>query len=385
MWPFYAYKLLADFLLIVPVMVPLYRDGGLTATEIFTVQAIYSALQLLCEVPSGYLADVMGRKRTLVLGAVLFVAGLCLYAVAHGFWTFALAEAVLGVGGGMRSGTDSALLYDTLKERGRTHTYTEIEGRAESLTRVGTAISSVLGGVLAAVSVRLPFYVNIGTGLLMLAVTLLLREPARDKAPRQEVLPAMAAVVQGSLRNPRMVVLMAFSGLVMGTGITAIWGYFLFLERAGVSLALFGVVFASVQLSSAAGAHRAFRVEKGLGSRGAILAVVGMGGALLPFAVSGSAWLVLLACLHAFLWGVSTPLFLERINRLSTSDVRATTLSTNAMLGRVAYMAISVTFGVVVDRWSVGVAFGLMAAAYLVVATALATLLLRQETYQVTR
>ena len=64
----YAFRFLRDFLLIMPAIVPVYRSSGLDATHILLVQAIFSAASASFEVPSGYLADVLGRRRALLLG-----------------------------------------------------------------------------------------------------------------------------------------------------------------------------------------------------------------------------------------------------------------------------------------------------------------------------
>lgn len=73
--------------------------------------------------------------------------------------------------------------------------------------------------------------------------------------------------------------------------------------------------------------------------------------------------LLSLVFIHAAIWGASTPLFLERVQYLITSDVRATTLSVGAMVGRVVLIGWGPLFGRVVDRFPVGTAFAIMGAA----------------------
>lgn len=379
MWRFYLYKLLSDFLVIVPVMVPLYQANGLTATQIFLVQGVFSICQFALEVPSGYVADVMGRKRALILGAGLFVLGLTIYAFAQGFWQFALAEFVLGIGASMRSGTESALLFDTLKHRGRTEDYQRFEGHAESLTRLGTAISAMLGGLLAAVTLRLPFYVNLASAALLLLMSVTLYEPPREKRPEGNPFANILSIVRRSVTHPRLLPLMLFQALMLATGITAIWGYFLFFGKIDLPLASYGFAFAGLQLCSAFGAQQGFRLEKALGRARPLQLVAASGLMLLPFAFASTAWLLPFVGIHAFLWGVSTPLFLERINAHTTSDIRATTLSTGAMMGRVIYIALSLGFGAMADRASLQVGFGVLAVLSCLAAAALVTVIVRQE------
>src|SRR5512133_611906 len=187
-----AFRFLSDFIVVMPAIVPVYRAAGLSATEIMLVQAVFSAAGLAFEVPSGYLADVAGRRRALLLGMAAQAAAFVAYGVARGFWAFAAAEVALAFGYSLLSGTASALLFDSLRGAGEEERYHRMEGRAEALTRLGTAIAAVLGGFLAAASLRLPFAVNAATALAGWLVVRTLVEPPRDRvaghAPLRELL-----------------------------------------------------------------------------------------------------------------------------------------------------------------------------------------------------
>ncbi|MDH4195897.1 MAG: MFS transporter, partial [Candidatus Aminicenantes bacterium] len=180
-WRVYLYKFLGEFYLIVPVLIPYYQANGLGRSSVFLIQAAYTLAVLALEIPSGYLADVVGRRRTLIMAGVFFPLGLVAYALGRSFAAFVAAELILALGNSLRSGCDSALLYDSLVELGRPEDYKKFEGRSFFFTRVGTASAAALGGALAVVALRLPFWVNIATGSLMLPVALSFVEPARTK------------------------------------------------------------------------------------------------------------------------------------------------------------------------------------------------------------
>lgn len=80
MYRLYLYKFLIDFWVIVPIIVPFYKMNGLNAMQILTVQASFSASQLLFEVPAGYFADFFGRRRALVAAALFMCMGVTIYA-----------------------------------------------------------------------------------------------------------------------------------------------------------------------------------------------------------------------------------------------------------------------------------------------------------------
>ena len=81
------------FLVIMPIAVPFFQSKGLSMQEVFSLQALFAVVVLLAEVPSGYVADLIGRRQTLILGAVFGGIGHTLLLNADGFWTLAIFEA----------------------------------------------------------------------------------------------------------------------------------------------------------------------------------------------------------------------------------------------------------------------------------------------------
>lgn len=152
----YLIKISKWFNLVMPVVVLFYQSNGMGMQDIFTLKAIYSIAIVAMEVPSGWMADVWGRKKTLFAGSILGATGFLIYSFSFGFWAFAVAEIVLGIGHACVSGADSAMLYDSLKASGKTDQYTKNEGRITSAGNFAEAFAGVLGGLLAAISLRTP-------------------------------------------------------------------------------------------------------------------------------------------------------------------------------------------------------------------------------------
>ena len=74
--------------------------------QIMVLQAIYSVSIVALEIPSGYFADVLGRRRTLILGVIMGTVGMGIYSLSYGFLGFLIAELVLGIGQSFVSGAD---------------------------------------------------------------------------------------------------------------------------------------------------------------------------------------------------------------------------------------------------------------------------------------
>jgi MFS family permease len=366
LWKIYAYKLSGEFWVIVPILIPYYQSNNLNKTQIFTIQAVYALSILILEIPSGYLADIFGRRKALILGAFFMPVGIGVYVFTHTFYSFLLAEFIIAFGNSMRSGCDSAIIYDTLIQLKQEDEYKKFEGRSFYYARVGTAVSSVSGGLLALLSLKMPFYANIATSALMLPLAFALIEPYREKlesaSPKKDIL----RISRFCITHPRLRLLILFGALIASTGITGIWAYFLYYESVGIGIVYFGIIFALFQLSSAFGAKHAHALEKILGPKKSLYLPLLIAPTFLLLGIFKTVLLIPLIFLNAFLWGSAYPLLLDHMNRLIKSDVRATALSVANMMGSLSFVIVSPLFGKLVDSYSLPSAFFIMGVYFIV-------------------
>ncbi|MGD2245520.1 MAG: MFS transporter [Candidatus Aminicenantes bacterium] len=360
LWKIYLYRFLNEFWLVLPILIPYYEANRLNSTQIFTIQAAYALSILLLEIPSGYLADVIGRKKTLILGACFLPVGIGVYVFTHSFVTFILAEFIIAIGNSMRSGCDSALIYDTLIQLKQESKYKKFEGRSFYYTRVGTALSSILGGVTALISLRVPFYINMGVCLFMIPFALLLIEPKREKIKASSPFKDILKISRISFSHKQLRLLMFLIALIMSTGIIGVWAYFLYYESIGISIGFFGVLMAGFQLSSAVGSRQAHAIEKFLGQKQSFIILLLVAPTFVLLGIFKSIVLIPLIFLNAFLLGFAFPLLMDHMNRLIESKVRATVLSIANMTRSLSYVILSPLFGKVVDSSSLSTAFILL-------------------------
>lgn len=356
LWRIYAYKFFSSFWLIAPVLIPYYKANGLNATQVFMTQALFWVSMIVLEIPSGYLSDVIGRKRTLVLSSALFPAGLAVYAFSKSFWGFVAAEWILGLAISLRSGTDSALIYDTLLQMEQESEYKRSEGAAEFFHRVGGALSSVLGGLFALVTLQLPFYVNIGTACMLLPLSISLIEPKRERSPAEKPASEMIRIIKFCMTHAQIRTWMLFYALILSSGIVGVWSYYLYYEKVGLSVGVFGLLFAVFGLCSAFGSKQAHSVGEWLGKRWSVYVFLLISLIFIALGLFSSIFLIPIIFLNAFIWGTSRPLFADYVNRLVGSDIRATVLSVSSMAGGVAFIVLSPVFGKLVDMYSLSIA-----------------------------
>lgn len=137
-----------------PVLAILFTDLGLTLEQYVLLNAVWAAAIFLFEVPSGALADVLGRKRLLVFAAALMCVemGILLFAPKDGglllFALCLLNRFLSGTSEAAASGADEAIAYDSLPAEGRQAAWDEVLAAAMRWRAVGFLIAMTLGGLL---------------------------------------------------------------------------------------------------------------------------------------------------------------------------------------------------------------------------------------------
>lgn len=126
-----------------------YLKRGLDPSEILYLGIAWSISTLVFEIPTGYLADMIGRKKTIILGVVLNIAANLLMFVAYGFWPFAAITALLSLSFSCFSGTDDALIYDSLREVGDEKSLLRISGKYLSAARISKIFTPFIGAIIA--------------------------------------------------------------------------------------------------------------------------------------------------------------------------------------------------------------------------------------------
>ena len=140
-------------------------DAGLSNLEAFAANALFSAGMVLFEVPTGIVADGVGRRASYLLGTVTLTLSTLLYVylweVEAAFWAWAIASILLGLGFTFFSGAVEAWLVDALTATGYEGTLEAIFGKGQIVGGIAMLTGSVAGGFLAAhVSLGFPFVVR---------------------------------------------------------------------------------------------------------------------------------------------------------------------------------------------------------------------------------
>ncbi|MCT4552045.1 MAG: MFS transporter [Alphaproteobacteria bacterium] len=136
------------FLMIMPVIVLVYKDKGITTGDFFLIQGIFSFTVFLLEVPTGYIGDLFSRKKVMVISSLItFLAHTYLLAT-DGFINIMIVEMFWGLAAALMSGTMSAYLYDILEKQKKENIVMKEEGALASSKMMSTSIATFSGGVI---------------------------------------------------------------------------------------------------------------------------------------------------------------------------------------------------------------------------------------------
>ena len=350
----YIIKAAKWFMLIMPIVVLFYQDNGLGMQEVFTLQAIYSVAIVVLEIPSGYFADALGRKNTLIIGSVLGFAGYLVYSFSFGFWGFLIAEVVLGMGQSLISGADSAMLYDTLLQHNKQNDYMKHEGRMISVGNFAEALAGIAGGLLAAISLRYPYYGQTIIAFLGIPAAITLVEPkAYGNAVKMTLTKVLGVVKYALIDNKQLRWNIIYSSFVGASTLTMAWFVQPWFIRANIPVSAFGLLWTALNLSVGIAALFAYKFERTCGmnvtvSSFSIALAIGFFGA----AFSESLWGLVFFFVFYIARGVATPVLKDYINRITESEVRATVLSVRNFVIRIIFALWAPFYGWYTDKFS---------------------------------
>lgn len=339
------------------IWVVLLAGRGFSLAQIGLAEGFFHLVSLLCEVPSGMAADLLGRRRT--LAASMAVRALaCLAMIASwGIGGVCLAMGLSALSYNLISGTREAITYDSLLQAGRAGDYERVAGRMGVLYRASAVGCALCAGAALALGWRLAYLTDFAAALAGFVLALGLAEPPHGQA------------AQGTIREfwPRLRQHVAETGVFLrqnpaaekmlldgACGCCAYFGGQLLQPRLmelGLPAGLLGPVLALLPLAGATGSALAGRMGGRFRFRSvALLCAAGIGGSL---ALAGASVLslALAAGAAATFWdGVLEVKMTARLNRDFPSDRRATLVSVQSMAYSLVMLPVSPLAGALCDR-----------------------------------
>jgi hypothetical protein len=289
-----------------------------------------------------------------VLGAFVGLTGYTLLLCAQTFWQATLSQGIIGVAVALNSGTNTAILYDTLLEEGREDEYRRLEGKRHALGIYGCAVAILAGALLFKIDPKLPAFLDvlvIATGMIVISMV---REPARHtRSPEKRVFRDMGQTIKYALSgHPEITGIILVSAVILCATKLMMWTQQPYYTLLGIPVEWFGVIMASSYVVSGIVGHFSHKIEH-WGSNRAVMTCMAviLTGACLVLALYPSAILAVPLFLTGTLaWAMGQPRINNAINSRVGSERRATVLSTASLMVHLLFIPTSVIVGAVSDR-----------------------------------
>jgi MFS family permease len=321
--------------------------------EIFLLQAVFGLAVALFEFPSGYIADRIGYRRTLVLACLMWMIAWPIYGLATDWQQVVVAELLLGVGLSLASGCDSALLYESLLASEDEAHYVRWSGRQISSGQVAEGCAALVAGWLFARDGAWPFFAQAAASGVGLIVALSLVEPERERPGFEDSLGQARAMIRHvAVENRPLRALIGATVVLSLASYIPVWTIQLYALDAGLDRAWLGPMWAVANFCVAIAALLGHRVLGRVGLPMVAVActgliVTGYLGLGLSFAVGGFAFYYLLTLMR----GAKQPIFDHREQQLVPSRDRAGFVSLRSMSFRLSFLVVGPLIGLSVDRF----------------------------------
>jgi MFS family permease len=334
----------------------LQEQRGLSLSQAALIDVTFFVAAAFAEVPTGIVADTLGRKTSLAIGTALMSASSLAWVLAPTLPLIMVAYICLGIGFTFLSGAEDALFYESVQLAGRRGDYSRLVGHVGATMTGALALGSVASGPFASIALRLPFLIAAASYLILFGIVLTFQEPGANKTAGSHTRLSYREVVRQSatlmrarptLRCPMIyLATVPLAALILET---------LFVQPQAVALGVpivgIGIVIMGLQMANIAGASCSDWLGRRLGERRILYTT--------PVVIVTS--LMLLAALQvfpalffiimiSFVTAVQRPIVLSYIQIEVLDSIRATLLSMQSLMFTIVAAIAQPTLGFIADQ-----------------------------------
>ena len=336
-----------------------FIQNGLSLLQIGLLESIFHGTSLLCEIPSGMLADRFSYKTNLYLARLASIVSSILILFGQGnFWIYALAMMVSAWSYNFDSGTSTAFLYDSAVEAGQKDRYLQISSFLSGVAEVTRTLGTVVAGFFIHGALAWTYLIAIGLSFLSIILIYLMKEPMA-KREKNESLTFKTIVLQVRKEWHEKPVLFYWMMTYQLVGTLMCMFYFYYQQKisdlAGWQVSLVMLIGSGLNLIAV---YVASQIGKKWNSNRVFPTLVALTGLALLLVFLGTPFAFLLVYLLTdTLYAVYQPIYFNDLQGYLPSSVRATMLSINSMLFSLSMIVIFPLTGWLIDRWGLVAVF----------------------------
>ncbi|MFH0875687.1 MAG: MFS transporter [archaeon] len=342
----------AGFRIFVAIQYVFFKQMGLNYTEIGFLVGAFFAGMFLFEIPSGVFADYYGRKKSLMITSLLFIISFTLFGIGNTFFVFLIANFLQGVGEAFTSGSDEAIIFDSLKQIDKEKESSKYFGLKWSFFMYGAGISSLLSSPISSIGLHYTFLLSIVPAIISLFFALSIQEPPLSKLiSKKQYLKHFEQSLKYLITHKILKLLLIY---IIGIYFT-IQVYFQYVQflltDIGLPTDFFGLAYAVIIIFCGISSSIAHKIEAIIGKQKVLFIIpLLLALALISPALSFNIATVTFSILTVeFIFGFNGPILNEHFHKYVESHNRATIVSIKSFIGGITVMVFAPVFGRMAD------------------------------------
>lgn len=364
----YLYELISGFQIVDAVWVVFLLQRGFSIAQVGIAEGVFHVVSMCCEIPSGMLADLIGRKRTLVLSGLVSAAGSLCMILTDAFFMILVAMGLNALSYNLVSGSREALTYDSLLEAGVQEEYLRVSAIQEKLYLFVFAAANLFSVVTVSLGYEKGYLISMIQGICCSIVAFRLWEPRRENTKEHEKNRNWTGILKKHVtESGKFFITHGFAArrmLVSGVAAAGYYIVFMLLQQhlveQGLQAKWIGIPLLLISFGGMAGASLGEKTGK-VKIKFLLLA----GGAIEGVFIVFSGMQVLPGCVlaAALAHGISEMLAIRigvENQKVFSSEVRATMISVESMVYSVIMVVLSPVVGWLAEKFSISWAFGIL-------------------------
>ena len=364
----YLYELISGFQIVDAVWVVFLLQRGFSIAQVGIAEGVFHVVSMCCEIPSGMVADLIGRKRTLVLSGLVSAAGSLCMILTNAFPMILVAMGLNALSYNLVSGSREALTYDSLLEAGAQEEYLRVSAIQEKLYLFVFAAANLFSVVTVSLGYEKGYLISMVQGICCSIVAFRIWEPGRENTKQHEKNRNWTRILRKHvIESGKFFVTHGFAArrmLISGVAAAGYYIVFMLLQQhlveQGLQAKWIGIPLLLISFGGMAGASLGEKTGK-VKIKFLLLAGGVLEGVLIVF--SGMPALPGCVLAAAFAHGISEMLAIrigDENQKVFSSEVRAIMVSVESMVYSVVMVVLSPVVGWLSEKFSISGAFGIL-------------------------
>ena len=339
------------------ILILYFLDLGYSLIELIiyglTLQFVLASI---LEIPTGVFADKHSRKTSLIYSGIMMVFASFLLLFAENKYLFIFSIILISFSHAFYSGALQAWFYDSLKELKKESSYKKIEGKAQLITQIGMAISTIIGAYLFQIYTKIPFMLLFLFQVFWLISIISIKEPKRTKNNERYIIHFKKSLKYiFSKKKLALLLIVNISLILFYLSFMYVFNQIYLLEL-DFSPLLMGIFLVILRIIMSFGSFIANKIKITFNIEFSSLLIIQSIIVFLIGLLNNFISLILIIILF-FIFGIYSITLSNEIQKLSSSKYRATIFSIQSLINNIIFGFGVLLFGIIVDIYSTSLYF----------------------------